>query len=88
MRLELQHHYPLGLRSVLGLSLALGGEILDVHGVVMYLQIVDEQRCAVGIQFKDLSEDGRRMIQRFIDSDPKQLPGLKPQPPRPLEEKT
>ena len=70
MRLELHHHLP--LRSVVGLTLALDNEIVEVRGRVVHLEEIDEERCAMGIQFVDLSAEARAMFDRYLaqaDSD-------------------
>ncbi len=63
VRLEL--HHPLPLRSVVGLTLALGNELIQVRGKVVYLEEVDEFRCAMGIEFTDLDDKGVDLLDRF-----------------------
>ncbi len=63
LRLEL--HHPLPLRSVVGLTLALGNELIQVRGKVVYLEEIDEFRCAMGIEFADLDDDGASLLDRF-----------------------
>jgi c-di-GMP-binding flagellar brake protein YcgR len=64
MRLELYHHLP--LRSVVGLTLALDNDIVEVRGKVVHLEEIDEERCAMGIQFLDLSAEARALIDRYL----------------------
>lgn len=72
MRLELKSGYSLPLRSTLGLSLSLGETILEVKGRVIYLQSLNEEYCAVGIQFLGLSREDRESLQQLIESEPVQ----------------
>ncbi len=66
VRLELLKYYPLPLRSVLGVSLSTGDEILELKGRVIHLQLLDEERCGVGIQFQDLSSEDCSKIRKLI----------------------
>ena len=66
MRLELYH--PVPLRSVLSLSLALEDRIIDVSGEVVYLEALDDERCAVGIRFDDLSDEARSLVRDYVAS--------------------
>ena len=63
LRLEL--HHPLPLRSVVGLTLALGNELIQVRGKVVYLEEIDNYRCAMGIEFTDLDEAGTGLLDQF-----------------------
>lgn len=65
LRLEL--HHPLPLRSVVGVTLALNNEILEVRGKIVYLEEVDEERCAMGIEFMDLSDEARDRLKLYVD---------------------
>lgn len=64
LRLELLH--PLPLRSEVSLSLALGNELVEVHGRVTYLESLDDERSAMGVQFLDLSAEDRRKIDAYL----------------------
>lgn len=64
MRLELHHHLP--LRSIVGLTLALDNEIVEVRGRVVHLEEIDDERCAMGIQFEALSGEARAMFDRYL----------------------
>ena len=64
MRLEL--HHPLPLRTIVEMSLALGNEIVDVRGKVVYLEELDGDRCAMGVQFLDVAEEARRVLERYV----------------------
>lgn len=66
IRLELNH--PLPLRSVVDLTLAITGKIVDVSGTVVYLEVIDEDRCAMGIQFGELSVKANRIIDACVDA--------------------
>ncbi len=63
LRLELYH--PLPLRSVVGLTLALGNELVQVRGKVVYLEEIDEFRCAMGIEFTDLDDASAALLDSF-----------------------
>ncbi len=67
VRLELYH--PLPLRSVVGLNLALENTLLDISGEVVYLEVLDDDSCAMGIKFVDLSDETRRKIDYFLDDN-------------------
>lgn len=67
MRLELAH--PLPLRSVVSASVALGDEIVDVTGRVVYLEEIDDERVALGLAFTDLAADTARRIEQHLDAD-------------------
>ncbi|MCP4654726.1 MAG: PilZ domain-containing protein [bacterium] len=64
VRIEL--HHPLPLRSVVGINMALGDQILEVSGTVVYLEVLDEDRCAMGIEFKELSADAGKVIGEYL----------------------
>lgn len=64
VRIEL--HHPLPLRSVVGINMALGDQILEVSGTVVYLEVLDQDRCAMGIEFKELSADAVKVIEEYL----------------------
>ena len=65
VRLEL--HHPVPLRTVVSLNLVLGEEILDVNGVVVYLEVLDGDRCGLGIEFTDLDLESQALLGDFVD---------------------
>ena len=65
IRLELYHHLP--LRTVVALTLALEDELIDVRGKVVYLEEIDDERCAMGIQFTDMSAEDRETLDRHVE---------------------
>ncbi len=65
LRLELNH--PLPLRSTVALTLALGEGLVQVQGKVVYLQQVEGDRCAMGIQFTDVAPRSRRMLDDYVE---------------------
>lgn len=65
IRLELYH--PLPLRSVVGISLAVGDEIVDVSGTVVYLEAIDDERSGMGIAFHELDSRARKLVDRLVD---------------------
>ncbi len=66
IRLELYHHLP--LRSVVAVTLALDDDLIDVRGKVVYLEEIDDERCAMGIQFLEMDEEARRRLGSFVDN--------------------
>ncbi|NJL29943.1 MAG: PilZ domain-containing protein [Thermoanaerobaculia bacterium] len=64
IRLELHHALP--LRSVVNLSVLLGEDILEVTGKVVYLEAIDDERCAMGVAFGDLSPTQVQQIERYL----------------------
>lgn len=64
IRLDLDH--PLPLHSVVGLTLTLGDDLLEVEGRVVYLEALDGQRSAMGIEFGDLSAAARERIEEYL----------------------
>jgi hypothetical protein len=60
MRLEMHHHVR--VRSVLVLSLALAGRLVEVHGTVRSLEVLQDNVYALGIQFLDLPRESRNAI--------------------------
>jgi len=64
IRLELNH--PLPLRSMVDLTLAIAGKIVDIRGTVVYLEVIDGDRCAMGIHFGELDEKARQVIDACV----------------------
>ncbi len=65
IRLEL--HHPLPLRTIVEMSLALDNDLVDVRGKVVYLEEIDDEHCAMGIQFTDVSEQARRLLEQYVE---------------------
>ena len=65
LRLELYH--PLPLRSIVVLTLALGEGLVQIKGKVVYLEKLEDNRCAMGIQFTDVAPRSRRMLDEHVD---------------------
>lgn len=65
IRLEL--HHPLPLRTVVALTLALGDKLIEIEGKVVYLEEIDDERCAMGIQFREMTEAARRALDAYLD---------------------
>ena len=65
LRLDLDH--PLPLRSVVVLTLALGEGPVQVKGKVVYLEQLEDNRCAMGIQFTEVSPKSRRLLDEHVD---------------------
>ena len=65
IRLELYHHLP--LRTVVALTLALDDDLIDVRGRVVYLEEIDEERCAMGIQFIDMAAEDRQRLDQHVE---------------------
>ncbi len=66
LRLELQH--PLPLRSIVVLTLALGKGLAQIKGKVVYLEKIDDNFCAMGIQFTDVTPKSRRMLDEHVET--------------------
>jgi len=66
LRLELYH--PLPLRSIVVLTLALGKGLVQVKGKVVYLEKIDGNRCAMGIQFTHVAPKSRRLLDEHVDN--------------------
>ena len=65
IRLELYH--PLPLRTMVEMSLALDDNLVDVRGKVVYLEEIDGERCAMGIQFVDMTDEARQLLERYVE---------------------
>ncbi len=65
VRLEL--HQPVPLRSIVSLSLVLGERIVDVKGVVVYLEDLDGERCGLGIEFRELDPGAEALLEEFVE---------------------
>ena len=65
LRLELSH--PLPLRSVVSMTLALDEDLAKVQGQVVYLEQLDDKRCAMGVQFTKVPPRSRRLLDEFVD---------------------
>ncbi len=65
IRLELYH--PLPLRSMVEVTLALDEDLVDVRGKVVYLEEIDDERCAMGIQFLEMSVEDRQRLAQYLD---------------------
>lgn len=64
MRLELTQSLP--LRALVSLSVALEDTIVELGGRVVYQEVVDDERTAVGIAFTGLSVELRDKITTFL----------------------
>ncbi len=64
LRLEL--HHPLPLRTIVEMSLALDNDLVNVQGRVVYLEEIDDERCAMGIQFIDVGAETRDLLERYV----------------------
>ncbi|MEM7584077.1 MAG: PilZ domain-containing protein [Acidobacteriota bacterium] len=64
VRLELHHSVP--LRTVVSLNLVLGERIVDVRGTVVYLEVLDGDRCGMGIEFDDLDPEIEALLDEFV----------------------
>ena len=65
IRLELYHALP--LRTLVEMSLALDDHLVDVRGKVVYLEEIDSERCAMGIQFIDVTDEARKRLERYVE---------------------
>lgn len=67
IRLELYHALP--LRTVVSLHLVLDEHIIEVGGIVAYLEVIDDERCAMGIEFRDLSDEDDRRLAAYVEQN-------------------
>ncbi len=65
VRIELHHAVP--LRSVVSLNLVLGEHILDLTGIVVYLEALGGDRCCLGIEFTRLDPESEALLDAFFD---------------------
>ncbi len=65
IRLEL--HHPLPLRTIVDMSLALDNELIDVRGKVVYLEELADDRCAMGIQFLEVSAEAQQLLEQHVE---------------------
>ena len=49
------------------MSLALDNDLVDVRGKVVYLEEIDDERCAMGIQFIDVGAGARQLLERYVE---------------------
>lgn len=75
IRLEL--HYALPLRSRVKLSVALENQIIDVSGTVVYLEVIDDVRCCMGVAFDDLSPEAAAILGRHVEPPKSEEPYTK-----------
>lgn len=68
LRLEVFQAIP--LRSVLRLTLAVGDRILTVEGIVKNLEIIDENRTRVGVQFTWIDPSDRTYLMDHLGTAP------------------
>ena len=64
IRLEAFEAIPVGTSTKL--RIALRDDIIDVAGRVTYVQQGDQGRVITGIEFEELSEENRRVLDRFL----------------------
>ena len=43
------------------------GNLLDLEGSVVYLEVLDGDRCCMGIEFTNLNDASRAMLAEYID---------------------
>ncbi len=65
LRLELDH--PLPLRSIVALTLALGENLVQIQGKVVYLQQIEGSRCAMGVQFTEVAPRSRQTLDSYVE---------------------
>jgi hypothetical protein len=66
VRVELAH--PLPLRSLVSLSISLGGELVEIEGTVCHLEVLGEDMCSMGIRFTGLTPEANDSIHRYLQS--------------------
>ena len=64
MRLELDHCLP--LRSQVWLNLAIGNQVLKLHGRVRSLLAINPKTCEVGIEFEDVDAETYEALDEYL----------------------
>lgn len=64
LRLELKETLP--PRALVGLTLALGEHLIEVTGRVCYLDQLDEETYAMGIQFVGVTDEQQALIDELV----------------------
>ena len=57
------------LRSRIRLDLAVGERLVTVDGVVVYLEALPDDRCAMGIAFQHVSPDVEELLDTLIEDN-------------------
>jgi c-di-GMP-binding flagellar brake protein YcgR len=65
LRLELCK--PLPVRSNVRLTLAVGERLVQIKGRTVYLQKIEDDRCAMGVQFTDVPPRSRKLLDEHVD---------------------
>ena len=65
LRLELHHALP--LRSRIRLDLAIGENLVSVEGIVVYLEALPDERCAMGISFQHVEPEVQHLLDSVIE---------------------
>jgi c-di-GMP-binding flagellar brake protein YcgR len=65
LRLELAA--PLPVPSNVVLTLAIGDRLVRIRGKTVYLQRMEDDRCAMGVQFTDVAPRARRLLDEHVD---------------------
>ncbi len=65
LRLELHHALP--LRSHVRLDLAIGEQVVTVDGIVVYLEALPGERCAMGISFLQVEPAVQELLDSVVD---------------------
>ena len=66
LRLEL--HHPLPLRSVVSLDLLLAERLVQIEGVVVYLEALNDDTCCMGVEFRNVPPDIQGELNRLVDA--------------------
>lgn len=68
IRLDLHHALP--LRSAVRLDLAIGEHLVSVEGIVVYLEAVGSDRCAMGIAFQNVEPAVQAVLDSVLEDEP------------------
>jgi hypothetical protein len=66
VRVELNRALP--LRSTVRLSLALGHSIIEIEGTVCHLEVLDDRKCSMGLQFERISDEDLERIEAYLSA--------------------
>ena len=63
----LETHFSIHSRQIVSLSLALGDDLINVMGEVVYSRPGDEEKFETGIKFLDLDDEAQQTLKVFIE---------------------
>jgi hypothetical protein len=64
--MKLESTQPIAIQSRVDLQLALGETIIEVEGVVRFVEDIGEGRFAMGLSFEDVSSETQAHLDEFV----------------------